>query len=151
MFCPTWHRNGEEEIQPCSELKDYSQWWLNYQCMVEIARMLIKADPSGSWLMHLQTVLDCLPVFGAAGHFNYLQSDHYYWQAMSNLGEKHVYLKFLDGYHFVRRSNQSWTKIDGVPKEHWGSNSWQRDNRIHVETLETSNQSTTVQYRISEI
>ena len=31
-----------------------SQLWLNYQRMVEMARMLIKADHTGSWLMHLQ-------------------------------------------------------------------------------------------------
>ena len=49
-----------------------SQLWLNYQRMVEMARMLIKADRTGSWLMHLQAVSNCLPVFAAAGHFNYL-------------------------------------------------------------------------------
>jgi len=60
-----------------------------------------------SWLMHLQAVSDCLPVFAAAGHFNYLRFAHYYLQEMSNLEDKHpdVYNKFLD---VVRRSNQSW-------------------------------------------
>ena len=77
--------------------------------MVEMARMLIKADRIGSWLMHLQAVSDCLPVFAASGHFNYLRSAHYYLQEMSNLEDKHpdVYRMFLDGFLVVRRSNQS--------------------------------------------
>jgi hypothetical protein len=99
-----------------SELSQNSktnQLWLNYQRMVGMARMLIKADRTGSWLLHLQAVSNCLPVFAAAGHFNYLRSAHYYLQEMSNLEEKHpdVYQKFLDGFHIVRRSNQFWAGL----------------------------------------
>ena len=65
------------------------QLWLNYQRRVGMARMLIKADRTGSWLMHLQAVSNCLTVFAAAVHFNYLPSPHYYLQQMSNLEEKH--------------------------------------------------------------
>jgi len=49
-----------------------SQLWLNYQRVVGMARMLIKADRTGYWLMHLQAVSNCLTVFAAAGHFSYL-------------------------------------------------------------------------------
>ena len=78
-----------------------SQLWLNYQRMVAMVRMLIKADRTGSWLMHLQAVSECLPVFAAAGQFNYLTSAYYYLQQMNNLEGKHpdVYQKFLDGFH----------------------------------------------------
>ncbi len=51
-FAPSRQRNREEEIWPSSEFKDYSQLWLNYQCMVAIARMMIKSDRTGSYLMH---------------------------------------------------------------------------------------------------
>ncbi len=90
-----------------------SQLWLKYQRMVEMARMLIKADRTGSWLMHLQAVSDCLPVFAAAGHFNYLRSAHYYLQEMNDLEVKHpdVFRKFLEGFHVVWRSNQSWAGL----------------------------------------
>ena len=89
------------------------QLWLNYQRMVGMARMLIKADRTGSWLRHLQAVSNCPTVFAAAGHFNYLPSAHYYLQQMSNLEEKHpdVYRKFLGGVHVVRRSNQCWAGL----------------------------------------
>ncbi len=33
-----------------------SQLWINYQKMLQIARSLIKADRTGSWLMHLSAV-----------------------------------------------------------------------------------------------
>ena len=34
---------------------------------------------------------------------------------MNNLEEKHpdVYQKFLDGFHVIRRSNQSWAELCG--------------------------------------
>ena len=75
--------------------------------------MLIKADRTGSWLMHLHAVSNCLTVFAAAGQFNYLRSAHYYLQQMNNLEEKHpdVYRKFLDGVHVVRRSNQCCARL----------------------------------------
>jgi len=90
-----------------------SQLWLNYQRMVGMARMLIKADRTGSWLMLLQAVSNCLTVFAAAGHFSYLRSAHFYLQQMINLEGKHpdVYRKFLDGFHVVRRSNQCWAGL----------------------------------------
>ena len=99
----------KSELAQTSKSKT-SQLWLNYQRMVGMARMLIKEDRTGSWLMHLQAVFNCLTVFAAAGHFNYLRSAHYYLKQMSNLEEKHpdVYRKFLDGFHVVRRSNQCW-------------------------------------------
>ena len=51
-----------------------SKLWLNYQQMVRVVRKLIKADRTGSWIMHLHAIADCLPIFAAAGHANYLKS-----------------------------------------------------------------------------
>ena len=58
-------QNNKSELAQTSKT---SQLWLNYQHMVGIARMLIQADRTGSWLMHLQAVSNCLTVFAAAGH-----------------------------------------------------------------------------------
>ena len=103
----------EKKKSELAQTSQTSQLWLNYQRMVGMARMLIKADRTGSWLMHLQAVSNCLTVFAAAVHSNYLRSAHYYLQQMKNLEEKHpdVYRKFLDGFHVVRRSNQCWTGL----------------------------------------
>ena len=42
--------------------------WLSYQSMLKVARSLLKAGRTGSWLMHLYSVSKCLPIFAAAGH-----------------------------------------------------------------------------------
>ena len=90
-----------------------SQLWLNYQKMLKVVRALIKADRTGSWLMHLSAVADCLPIFAAAGHFNYLKSAYLYVQEMSELDTKHpdVFRKFSNGCHVIRRSNQFWAGL----------------------------------------
>ena len=90
-----------------------SQLWINYQKMLQIARLLIKADRTGSWLMHLSAVSDCLPIFAAAGHYNYLRSAYFYVQEMSGLEIKHpdVFRKFTNGFHVIHRSNQFWAGL----------------------------------------
>ena len=90
-----------------------SMLWLNYQSMVKVARSLIMADRTSSWQMHLHTVSDCMPIFAAAGHINYLKSAHFYLQEMSQLDVKHpeVYNKFEKGFHVIWRSNRSWAGL----------------------------------------
>ena len=79
----------EKEKSELAQTSKTSQLWLNYPGLFGMVRMLIKADCTGSWLMHLQAVSYCLNVVVAAGHLNYLRTAHYYLQKMSNLEEKH--------------------------------------------------------------
>ncbi len=90
-----------------------SQLWLNYQKMLRVARGLIMADRTGSWSMHLNAVADCLPIFGAAGHYNYLKSAYFYVQEMNELETKHpdVFRKFNNGFHVIRRSKKFWAGL----------------------------------------
>ena len=71
------------------------------------------ADRIGSWSMHLKAVTDCLSIFAAAGHFNYLKSAYYYLQEMSELESRHpdVYMKFVNRRHVVRRTNKFWAGL----------------------------------------
>ena len=127
----------EKEKSELAQTSKTGQLWLNYPGLFGMVRMLIKADCTGSWLMHLQAVPYCLNVVVAAGHLNYLRTAHYYLQKMSNLEEKHpdVYRKFLNRFRVILRSNQCWaglwsghrTNFDEVCKEHWWANSWQWD------------------------
>ena len=50
---------------------------------------------------------ECLPIFAAAGHGNYLKSGYLYLQKMSELQSKHaeIYQKCINGFYVVRRSN----------------------------------------------
>ena len=62
--------------------------------------------------MHLSAVSDCLPIFAAAGHYNYLNSAYFYVQEMSELERKHpdvgVFRKFAKGF---RRSIPFWAGL----------------------------------------
>ncbi|CAB3994259.1 Hypothetical predicted protein [Paramuricea clavata] len=84
--------------------------WLVYQQMIRTAWELIKADRTGSWLMHLHAISDCLPIFAAAGHSNYLKSAYLYLQSMASLqkGNLSVFRKLMNGLHVIRRSDQYW-------------------------------------------
>jgi len=81
--------------------------------MLKVARSLIIADRTGSWLMHVRAVSECIPIFAAAGHYNYLKSAHFYVQQMGQLHINHpdVFRKFENGYHVIRRSNQFWAGL----------------------------------------
>ena len=96
-----------------------SKLWLGYQNMLKVARNLIKADRTGSWTLHLQTVSDCLPVFTAAGHCNYLKSAYLYLQSLKELDiiQPAVHQKFMEGLYVVRRTNS-------IADEYWRSDTW---------------------------
>ena len=90
-----------------------SQLWLNYQYMLKVARTLVKADRTGSWDMHLGAISKCLPIFAAAGHFNYLKSAYLYLQDMTTLETTNpaVVSQFIKGLHVVRRTDKYWAGL----------------------------------------
>lgn len=90
-----------------------SKLWLNYQQMVGVARELIEADRTGSWLMHLHAIVDCLPIFAAAGHGNYLKSAYLYLQSMISLehDKPSVFRRFMNGLYVIRRTDQYWAGL----------------------------------------
>lgn len=63
--------------------------------------------------MHLHAVSDCLSIFAAAGHPNYLKSAYLYLQKMMALEIENpeVFQKFMHGYHVIRRSEKFWTGL----------------------------------------
>ena len=82
--------------------------WLQYLEMVDILRRFLKAERTGNWRLHLQSVRKMLPYFAAAGHKLYAKAAYVYLQAMTMLPEIHpdVHQKFEEGYHVVRRSDR---------------------------------------------
>ena len=56
--------------------------WLQYIEMIGILQMFIKAERTGDWALHLQTIQAMLPYFAAAGHNLYAKSAHMYLQTM---------------------------------------------------------------------
>lgn len=87
-----------------------SKLWLEYQRMVMTVRMLIEADRTNSWDLHLYAMREILPIVAAAGHVNYLKSLYLYLQNMFNLSSKNakVHKLFQEGKFVIRRSDQFW-------------------------------------------
>lgn len=103
-------KDKEDELATRSRT---SKLWLSYTSMVRTSRKLIMADRTGSWQTHIAALTECLPIFAAAGHFNYLKSAHLYMQNMQQLETSYptVYQKYQEGYHVIRRSDQFWAGL----------------------------------------
>ena len=99
--------------QELSDQSRTSKLWISYMNMVKIARMLLMADRIGSWDRHLSAVGECLPIFAAAGHYNYLKLTYLYLQNIQNLEAKDpaVFRKFQEGIHVIRRSDKFWAGL----------------------------------------
>lgn len=87
--------------------------WFQYLDMVQILKMLIKAERLGNWSLHLNAVREMLPYFAAAGHNLYAKSARIYLQSMVDLEKDHrdIHQRFKDGFHVGRRSNRSWAGL----------------------------------------
>ena len=84
--------------------------WVKYLEMTQIARDLVRAERTGDWLLHLNTVQKCLPIFGASGHFNHLKTTYLYLMKSHQLPTScpRVYENFVQGGFVCRRSAKFW-------------------------------------------
>jgi len=87
--------------------------WLQYMDMIGILRRYIRAERTGNWELHLQTLSEMLPFLAASGHNNYTKSVWIYLQQISHLQEDHpeVYEHFRKGLHVIRRSDHYWAGL----------------------------------------
>ena len=91
-----------------------AQLWLQFRKMVTILCKSIKAQRTGNWQLHLESVSEMLPFFAAAGYYLYAKSGYLYLQTMSELEVKNpvVYKKFNEeGFHVIRRSDRHWAGL----------------------------------------
>ena len=63
--------------------------------------------------LHLDSVREMIPFLAATGHKNYTKSTWIYHQQMTELqnSHPHLYRKFMDGNHVVRRTEQPFVCI----------------------------------------
>lgn len=90
-----------------------SSLWINYQLVVNLIQNIIRADRLGNWNLHLQSIKNALPVFAAAGHYNYTKSAYLYLQSMNSLSETNpeVFHIFSSGNFVIRRSEKQWAGL----------------------------------------
>ncbi|XP_044597979.1 uncharacterized protein LOC123274438, partial [Cotesia glomerata] len=62
-----------------------AELWLQYFNSVIVALQFIEAERLGNWNLHLSCIKQMLPIFHAAGHFNYCKGAQIYLQDMSDL------------------------------------------------------------------
>ena len=103
---------SENFIQSHKDSKT-SQLWLMYVNMVDIMCTFIKAERTGNFLLHQNSIKDMLPYFAASGHYNYTKSAYCYLQQMQQLPSSHpkVYQCYIDGYNVVCRSDKFFAGI----------------------------------------
>ena len=87
--------------------------WIQYCEMIQLLRKFIKAERTGNWDLHLQSVRDMLPYFAAAGHSLYAKSAYVYITSMQNLEDTHpeVFHQFKACHHVFRRSDRYWAGL----------------------------------------
>ena len=81
--------------------------------MIDILRKSIKAERTGDFLLHLETVREMLPFLAATGHNNYTKAAWIYHQQMTQLKTTNLalYTQFLAGNHVVRRTEGPFVGI----------------------------------------
>ena len=81
--------------------------------MINILRLYIRAERTGNWALHLETISKMLPYLAASGHNHYAKSAWVYLQRMSKLKNDHpdTYQQFQEGLHVVRRSDRQWAGL----------------------------------------
>ena len=84
--------------------------WFQYLHMVEIICTFIKAERTGNFYLHLQSISEMLPYFAASTNHLHARLAHIYLQTMQNLEvtNKKVYERFQNDYYVVRRSQRFW-------------------------------------------
>lgn len=95
------------------EVSRTASLWMRYSEMVNILKRFIKAERTGNWELHLQTLQDMLPYFAVAGHNLYAKSAYVCISMMQTLQQDHpdIYRIFLEGYHVLRRSDRYWAGL----------------------------------------
>ncbi|CAG2196688.1 unnamed protein product [Mytilus edulis] len=109
-------KNLEATVRRKTEILKQSRTaklWLQYSEMVQVLRQFIKAERTGNWPLHLQSIQEMLPFLAASGHNLYTKTAYVYLMTMQSLDEDHpdVYANFINGNHVIRRSNRYWAGI----------------------------------------
>ena len=76
---------------------------VQYMGMIDILRKYIRAERTGNWAPHLQTIQNMLHYLAASGHNLYSESAMVYLQQKANLKEENPYVhqRFGDGLHAI--------------------------------------------------
>ena len=111
MLLEDYFKEFREELASRSRT---AKFWLEYLHYVDVLKMFIFAERSGSWTMHFTAISKMIDLFAATGRLNYSKCARLYLQQMLELETTYpwVYKNFSEhGYHTVRRSDRFWAGL----------------------------------------
>ena len=87
--------------------------WLQYLHAIEVFLMILKAERTSNWELHLKAVREMLPYFAASGHHLYSKATYLYLQSMQERSATHpkVQEMFEDRFHSIRRTDRFWAGL----------------------------------------
>lgn len=98
-----------------SDSSSTGRLWIQYLKQVEIIQDFIRAERTGNWALHLQSVRKMLPYLHAAAHLHYAKSARLYLQEMESLHLRMEQNEFqamtCNGYFTIRRSDKFWCGV----------------------------------------
>lgn len=89
--------------------------WVQYLRQVELILGFLRAERTGNWELHLNTIRHMIPHLHAAGHLSYAKSTRLYLQQMEDISlhMDHEELEKMTsaGYFTIRRSDKFWCGV----------------------------------------
>ena len=99
----------EQELQKMRDLGRTAKLWIQHFDRVLTLLHFIRAERTGDWALHIESVLKMLPKFHAAGHIPYAKSAHIYPQRLLPDDDFKKYT--AQGYFTIGRTNKFWSGI----------------------------------------
>lgn len=103
---------NEFVLTRCSESEMF-KYWNNVLILISLMNNLIRADRSGDWLLHIETIEKLQPIFHVMDRTNYARWCAVYLHDMKNLSQTapEVNKQFLKGRFTVKRSDVPGTSV----------------------------------------
>ena len=95
------------------ETSEFFAFWEEYAAMVELLLQFIKAERTGNWKLHLDTVAAMTPYFFVTDRHNYARWLPVYLADMNQMEIKHptVYREFMSGNHNVSWASNPFSQV----------------------------------------
>ena len=102
-------------VREARELGRTSFLWIEHFDRVLTLLSFIRAERTGNWNLHLDSVRDMLPTFHAAGHTHYARATTLYLQEMERLNEilpADDFEQYVSqGFFTIRRKHKFWSGV----------------------------------------
>lgn len=105
--------NFQKFVKKRREESELFKYWDNVLIIIQLIRDLIRADRTGNWKLHCETMAKLLPLYHIFDHIHYLRWGSVYVQDILNLKKDfpELYKKFVEGYFTIKTSTMPNTSL----------------------------------------